>query len=601
MAKLKKALLFFAVPGLLLTGCGKNGKVSLGENGNWLFNGKDTGMYAGDFSDVDKVGSFSITSSVEQVGKLPNLKVSWDVSKKDLKEINIVVRNGKEVEQTIKVTDTNTFVRKHLVVKSSFGNKTVEVYAKCGKEYSKVVSKKVKVFSDEYVIAPLIATLPVSIFTLNMKEFTNNYELPTFYMLSRKAAWKTEYLYENVFPMPTATLEENTTSISYKQMNKVTSDLIKELHALNKSSKFHIYINDLWLEPAFDATLKNGIGFDKFDLTLLSDGTGSYAAFNELYDNENAAANVTAKDAKWAAIKNEFNTKKTITSLAKGEGVDLIYSMLRDEDIDVKWLINRVDTLATNKATIPAVQDIYDVLDHADPQGLYQKGRIVRYNLGTYYNNLSEAEKANLMKLYDLGTDLFEEAEAQGKKVMIILGTYPQYEYNFKEYLDMLQDVYGDEYAYFYKGHPRYSLSHQPAEMIDYFNTHHIQFLEPAIPAEFFFYFYPTVHYCGYSTSTFQGVGDEPSDCIFRRFEECTGGDAYMQEYLETFLSVLEPSDPKYGSLIDATDTNKFLVQEAENYDSENSRFSSVKVYDGSSKQYSEFVWDSGTSGYIPA
>ena len=227
MAKLKKALLLLSVPGLLLSGCGKTGRATFGANGNWWFNGKDTGMYAGDFSDVKAVGTFSIKSSVEQIGKLPNLKVSWDVSKKDLKEIDIVIKDGKEVEQTLKITDQATFVRKHVDVKSSFGNKTVEVYAKCGKEYSKVASNKIKVFSDEYVIAPLIATLPVSIFTLNMREFTNNYELPTFYMLSRKAAWKTQYLYDNLFPIPTATIEENTTSIGYNRMNEVVSDLVK--------------------------------------------------------------------------------------------------------------------------------------------------------------------------------------------------------------------------------------------------------------------------------------------------------------------------------------------------------------------------------------
>lgn len=593
----KKAFLLLAVPGLFLTGC-----KSIGKNGNYWVNGKDSGIYAGQQEYFE--GKFDIKANVTQVGKLQKIHVSWDVQRKDLKQVTVVVHKGDEVLKSLVITDFKGLMEKGVDVDVSYGNLTVNVYAKCGKEYSKVVTKSIKVFSDEYVIAPLIATLPVSIFTLNMKEFTNNYTVPAFYMLSRKAAWKTEHLglYENVYPMPTATLEENTTSISYVRMNEVVCDLVKELHSLNKNSKFHIYINDLWCEPAFDATLKNGIGFDKFDLTLLSDGTGSYAAFNDLYDNENAAANVAAKDAIWNGLKSEFNSKKTITSLKKGKGADLIYQMLRDDDLDVKWLINRVDTLATKKGEIPAVQAIYDVLDHAeDPQGLYQKGRIVRYNLGTYYNNLTDAERANIMKLYDLGTDLFEAAEAQGKKVMIILGTYPQYEYHFKEYLDMLHDTYGDEYAYFYKGHPRYSLSHQPAEMIAYFNEHHIQFLEPAIPAEFFFYFYPTVHYCGYSTSTFQGVGDGPSDCIFRRYEDCTGGDAYMQEYLETFLSELTHDVPVYGSLVSSTDTNKFLVQEAANYDIENSRFSSVKVYDGTAKQYTTYVWNTDSGSYVAA
>lgn len=561
MKKIKNYFIVLASAGMILVGC-KNA------NGS-------------------KTGTFKIASTVTQVEKSQMINVTWDTGKRsDLKQIDIVVKHGKTVDKAISLRSVNDLARKNINIESYYGKHTVEVTAVCGKETSKTVTSKVSLSADEYVIAPLLATVPVSIFTLNMREFTNDYSIPTFFTLHRQKAWNYDHLLPNVYPIPNASFEEITVqnAISRNKMHKLVASWMKELNEINPDSQFHIYMNDRWVEGALQATLQNGIGFDKFDLTLLSDGTGSYADFNELYDNSSAAANVAAKDAEWAAIKAEFEEKGTITQVGGGKGREYIYSMLRDSAINVKWFVNRIDPMCTNKGTIPAVQEIYSNLETLD-----SAGRIVRFNLGTYYNNLSEEDKNAIMKLYDLGTDVFAAAEAEGKKIMIILGTHVASEVNFKDYLNMVLHQYGDEYAYFYKGHPKYALSDQPAEMIEYFTSHGIQFLEPSIPAEFFYYFYPTVHYCGYESSTFLNVGDNPSDCVFKRYEVES---SQYQEALEVFFSPLTAEEETVYAPLAVS--GNYLIQETEFYNTTESRFDKVKVYNSVSKAYTSYVWNAG-------
>ena len=159
-----------------------------------------------------------------------------------------------------------------------------------------------RVYTDEYNIAPLLATVPVSIFTLNMKEYTDNYTIPTFFMLHRPKAWHYESLPDNVYPLPIASDYEITTYVSRNRMYNLVAAWVKELYDLNNASVFHFYLNDRWVEGCLQATLQNGIGYENFDLTLLSDGTGSYEDFNSLYNNANAAANYTKYTAEWNAI-----------------------------------------------------------------------------------------------------------------------------------------------------------------------------------------------------------------------------------------------------------------------------------------------------------
>ena len=122
--------------------------------------------------------------------------------------------------------------------------------------------------------------------------------------------------------------------------------------------------------------------------------------------------------------------------------------------------------------------------------------------------------------------------------------------------------------------------------MIKVFEDLGIQFLEPSIPAEFFYYFYPSVKYSGYGSSTFANVGDTPSMAVFGRYETT---DSNYQGNLEVFMSVLEASDETYGSLIGSTDTGMFLVQDKADFDG--TRFTKVKVYDSANKTYKTFVW----------
>lgn len=56
--------------------------------------------------------------------------------------------------------------------------------------------------------------------------------------------------------------------------------------------------------------------------------------------------------------------------------------------------------------------------------------------------------------LYNFNDEYFKEAENQGKKAMMILGTYVNLEKSFEDYTNLTKLYYGDDYVYYYKGHP---------------------------------------------------------------------------------------------------------------------------------------------------
>ncbi len=522
-----------------------------------------------------------ITTSVEQVDDTQSIKVLWD-SEEDLDQVLITLKHGNEVVKTISYNTSGQTLNEQLrgeiensiVVEAFYGRFTVDVVAKKGDRTSQKQTKNIDVYTDEYNIAPLIATVPVSVYTLGMKNYTNNYEIPTFFWLERSNAWDYTELPDNVYPIPTATMKEITTEYAVNRDQKTVA-WIKELYEINNDSKFNLYCNDYWPTVWLDAVYENNIPVENFKITLLSDGTASYKMFNDVYNNENAETTYNTFSQLWENYK-----EGNVTDLTVEQCRALVYVWVQDADIDLTWVINRIDTIGQANETVKAkITELYN----------NNTGRIRRYYLDQLWNALTDTEKAQIKKLYHIG-DAFAVAEQNNKTPMIILGTSPSTEgTDFKTYLTLTMNYYGDQYEYYYKGHPMYPTNADPAKqaLLQELNIHE---LESSIPAEFFYYFYPEVDYSGYGSSTFTNVGNEPSHAVYTKYESC---DPNYKDHLEIFFSKLSSEDVVYGSLVSAGETNKYLIQDKANLSDD--IFTKVKVYDSTTKTFTIYNYVSGS------
>ena len=103
-----------------------------------------------------------------------------------------------------------------------------------------------------------------------------------------------------------------------------------------------------------------------------------------------------------------------------------------------------------------------------------------------------------------IGTALFEAAEQSGKKVMIFLGTRltsdSESSENFRALSAFTEQYYGDDYVYYYKGHPATPTGANP-ERLALLDELGITDIESSIAAELIFFFYPEANLSGYSST----------------------------------------------------------------------------------------------------
>ena len=170
-----------------------------------------------------------------------------------------------------------------------------------------------------------------------------------------------------------------------------------------------------------------------------------------------------------------------------------------------------------------------------------------------------------LKKLYKFSDDMFKAAETQNKKIMIILGTWSPTKPNepyLKEYADAVQALYGDDYVYYYKGHPKYP-TNTVSGKLEQIESYGLIDVDSTIPAELLFFFNPTAVGSGYLSSTFTSLTDERCGMLFGHSKGETL-DIVYKDRLDGFITKVNKG---YNSVV--TTDNCFLVEfnDTTNYD----------------------------------
>lgn len=454
--------------------------------------------------------------SVVQVDKSQNLSVSWD-NGKALKEVDVTVKYG-DISLggiTVKGTDGKTELM------ARYGKYTLDIVAteKNNKRFR--VETEVALAADKYIIAPISGSMPQLYFTLNLDEITNKGEIPAFVWLARPDSWNWENLPKNVFMMPTATREEVLTHNNYDRMMAATKAYIADLFAVNPDAKFDLYINDFNTYAYVDLLVGNGVPEENFHVTLLSDGGASYAAFNEAFNPDDADFDADAKYEQMAqnldAVYSEVKQAGAYTydgnyTVSTSDFRQYSYVAAK-EKTNVEWWVLRP---RAGVLCSPDEEFIDRVLNEEVSKAPYdaENSIIEERNFAAPLTAMDDAQKTALKALYNFNGELFEQAEKEGKKAMMILGSWAtaENEPDFAAYVNLIKLVYGDDFVYYYKGHPNTPTSTVPEKQEQLKQLNLID-VESSINAELILFFYPDIYMCGYNSSTFMSVESEEMAC----------------------------------------------------------------------------------------
>lgn len=496
-----------------------------------------------DISGLDRIDKIKVTSTI-----------SYDGSVTYSKAQSFIINPKK----------TSTFLSQDV---GNFGkfNATIEYYSQ--NVVVKTDQLDVGVSADEYNLAALNGTFPVLYFSLSlwdMKEDLGN-PIPTFAFFERGGAYNWNMLPKNVYALPTASFqhitESNSTQDNYfHEFRPQMVQYIADLHELNPDAKFNLYCSDFYPEFILDMLIANGIQDEDYTVTLLSDGTGTYNAFNSTF-------NIADPETLYETMKQEWNQMKQAARNGEPDYLDFAtqtsgssfqilekysYVIANEQDNVEYWLARKGSLYSQDSAFLDKV--------NASPS-------VIEKNVKTMLDSLkSKGAKVenDLKHLYSFSDDMFSNAVNAQKDVMLILGTRTVYEYNFSDYVNFAKTHYGDEYVYYYKGHPG-TPTGLDSTKIDLLEGLGLIDVESSIAAELILFFYPDIYLCGYASGTLMSVEEDKMATVLFNKTEASADSAYKSK-MDMFISsngdgkyLVQFNDPAKDDQIWDPDTLSFI------------------------------------------
>ncbi|MRX83674.1 hypothetical protein GJG86_14415, partial [Eggerthella sp. HF-4214] len=354
-------------------------------------------------------------------------------------------------------------------------------------------TESVGISASEYNLAPLSATFPVVLFSLSLWDIAQSGS-PTIMMLDRPSAYDWNNLPAGVYGMPYLSKSDIASTSDYSAF----AQYVRDLYKLNPNAHFNLYINDITCSLVHSVIYANGIPEGQYSITLMSDGTASYSFYNEAYavdDPEQKHQNLIDQ---WDKAKDfAYQTGKASDEYGWHDHWDSMYVVLACEP-NAEWWVARKEFFNQGGSVLTQLQ--------ADV-------RVIQKSVGGMLGDLTSKGDATVdefKKLYDFNDGYFAEAEKQGKKVMVILGSST--EPDLENYIRLVQAYYGDEYLYYYKGHPRTPTDWDPGKQA-LFNKLGVIDVDSSIAAEFILLFNPDVSVSGYDSTTFDSISDSSMAC----------------------------------------------------------------------------------------
>ena len=420
--------------------------------------------------------------------------------------------------------------------------------------------------ANEYNIAPLSGSLPVLLFTLSLFKDDGLNNKPSFVWLDRAGAWNWDKLPNNVYPIPTATKSEYTTpNVNRDLMYSKTNAYIRELASINEKSKFNLYLNDYDTDQFLHMIVASGI-LNRSTCTYFSDGAFSYSEINNTFNVENATQKFQEMAEKYNKTKSQVINKGYYRWESgfevNGNELRPYLLVIAHEEENVNYVFPRLrsEHILIDKDTTNFVKNY--IIDTTNSK-TYGKGIEERDINGMLKLIQTNNEKVTELKnKYNINDDMFSEAYENDKKVMMLLGTYAFSEPDFADYTNLTKLLYGDDFVYYYKGHPNTPTDMYP-EKAQELNDLELYDIESTINAELILFYFPNIYMSGYSSSTFNSLQNEEMACVFWNSTKenalnISGQNAEMFDY---YVSKLSLDDENYGSLLQQSDCKYYLIE----------------------------------------
>ena len=452
-----------------------------------------------------------------------------------------------------------------------FNNVSVKVYLIDGRTFNLNLSP-LSVTSDHYNIALLNGTYPVLVYSLKINDITEGGNIPTFIALERNAAYDFEELPMSVYIYPNMSYSM-ATSGNFHGMRKYIQQYVSELYNLNQNSKFTLYAVDNYPEFILEFLVANRIPEENWNCVLLSDGAGTAGILSETFSTDNNKEIYSQMVKDWNQLKeyvykNGYSSSNLLQFISQRYENDSIYSILArypyvivKTQSNVKWWVNRL-----------RVNENLSKINEKDAEMAQD---IVSSTVSYYTNNLLKAltdeQKIEFKKLYKFNDEMFSEAEKQNKKVMVILGTSWDGEKDtFYEYIKLTMLLYGNEYLYYYKGHPGYPTSTYPKrqEFLEKLNNegYSIYELDNAIAAEVIMFYNPSIYLSGWPSSTYDSVENQQMACTLYNVDISEKNSYTYGKKIDSYITKFVQNTTSYSNIKLISEHQYYLIQ----YNNEN-------------------------------
>lgn len=385
----------------------------------------------------------------------------------------------------------------------TYGPFSVTVTYRNGSKEIGSTTQEVPIVASEYNLAPLSASFPVVLFSLSywdIDESSTGSTIPTIVMLDRPSAYDWDYLPQGMYALPYLSEDAVRTTSNYQAF----ADYVRDLYRISPNATFNLYINDITCTLIHQILYANKIPSGQYRITMLSDGSATYLYTNEAFAVANPREKQNQLISQWNAAKQRaYDTGSVAAGYGFHEHWDSMYAVLTCEP-GTEWWMTRTN-LFTSGDNNQFASEIA-----ADP---HVKAKNVANMLFAIQDKGSGVVSA-LKALYNFNDGYFTSAEEQGKTPMVLLGTYVTLEEHFEEYADIAQIMYGDEFAYYYKGHPNTPTGLYPQKQAQ-LDQLGITDVDSSVAAELILFFNPEVMLCGYGSSTFNSATAEMAGGLF--------------------------------------------------------------------------------------
>lgn len=405
---------------------------------------------------------------------------------------------------------------------NDFGKFTVTVsFQKDGETVKSLDAITVGVTADSYNISPVSATLPVTFYSLNLwGDNSIRASGPCIMLMERPASYDWAHLPQpsdssyGVYGLPY--IDKNmisyqpsdfsAASLLFRDRISIMADYVHDLMSLDSSSKINLYCVDYFIGMIQPIIYANKIPADQYSIVVLSDGSFSYQKFGQVFSGSDNKTIENGLVQKWNSAKaSAYNTGSANKEMLDWDSSNKYLWAAVDSEPNAQWWVAR-------KALIKSDKD-----KDAFGSDVRNNNKVVQLNIGNLLKQNIQSSDENTQEfkdLYNFNDSFFKTAQDQGKKVMLFLGSVVYGEQNFADYARFNMLYYGDEYQYYYKGHPGTPTDSYP-EKQKQLDDLGIEDVNSSIAAELILFFNPDIFLSGYDSSTYASVPDGMAEGMF--------------------------------------------------------------------------------------